>query len=93
MGGGFGGGKKMKVNFNNLRRKACASLDAIIKELNSRDSVGGFLTLPRDTIRKDISELRSCLLALAFTYDEGNDDFKDIGDEVSIAWFGEENEE
>lgn len=92
MDGGFGEGLKMKVNFNNLRKKACVSLDAVIKELNE-STHDGDITIPVNRLKRDIGELRSCLLAIAFTYKEGDNDFKDIGDEISIAWFDEEDEE
>lgn len=82
----------MKVNFNNLRKKACISLDAVIKELNEATH-DHYITISPNRLRQDIAELRSCLFAIASTYEEGNDDFKDIGDEISIAWFDEEDEE
>ena len=88
----------MTVNLNNLRKQALYSYDSLTKKLNQakkdhNDEMGNILIHP-DDIQQDMDNLRQQLFGLACTYVEGNDNFKDVSEEVEpIVWFNNEEEE
>lgn len=80
----------MNVNFNNLRKQALYSYDALTKVLNENIEDGS-IRIDVEDIRKEMDDLRMQLFGIACTYIDGDDDFKDISEEVGeIASFNEE---
>ena len=91
----------MKVNFNNLRKQALYSYHRLATKLNEakeeRKEEGyddGKICIYPDDIQDEMDDLRSMLFGIACVYDEGNDEFKDISEEIKpIAVFNSEEEE
>jgi hypothetical protein len=83
----------MKVDFNNLRKQALYSYNKLCVLLNnsiqdkSHDPV---ITIDPDEIQEEMDELRLLLFSIAYSYCEGDEDFKNLGDSVGvIASFNE----
>jgi len=84
---------KMTVNFNNLRKQAVFSYDRLVKKLNWKIEDGN-ITIPVEDIQEELDDLRMQLMSIAIVYEDGNDDFKDLSDELpdDISFFNEEEE-
>jgi len=88
----------MKVNFNNLRKKACYSYDRLATKLNdalnSPPYEEGEMVVYTEDIQEEMDNLRELIMGIAMVYKEGDEDFKDVSDEVEpIAWFNKEEDE
>ena len=84
---------KMTVNFNNLRKQAVFSYDRLVKKLNQKIEDGN-ITIPVEDIQEELDDLRMQLMSIAMVYEEGNEDFKDLSDELpdDISYFNDEGE-
>ena len=87
----------MKVNFNNLRKQAVFSYDRLVKKLNHKitnDNGEKFIIIDPDDIQEDLDDLRMQLMGITCVYEEGNEDFKDLTNELpnDISFFNEEEE-
>ena len=71
----------MKVNFNNLRKQAIYSHDRLVQKLNSANE-NGTITIDAETIQREMDDLRSMIGSIAMTYEDNNEDFKDVYSEV-----------
>lgn len=88
----------MKVNFNNLRKKACYAYDSLARKLNEsidKDSDSyEDIQISSEDIQEEMDELRYLIMSIAMVYEEGNEDFKDILEDVEdITWFNQEDED
>ena len=87
----------MKVNFNNLRKKACVAYNSIVDTLNetakSPPHGEDEMVVYKDDIQDDLNWLRDCLSGIICTYEEGNEDFKDLSDEIELKSFNYEEDE
>ena len=84
----------MTINFNNVRKQAVYSYDRLTKILNAgilKESImveknGGYedcdLCVNSDDIQDVMDNLRALIMTIAMTYEEGNEDFKDMTDEI-----------
>lgn len=72
----------MKVNFNNLRRQTLYTYERLVKKLNDGIDENGTVSVEAEEIKEDMDSLRSLLGSIACTYDEENEEFKDIYEEV-----------
>jgi len=74
----------MKINFNNVRVQAMYSYDRLTRKLNesiaeSRKEYGDdVIRIDPDEIQSCMDDLRMQISAIASTYVEGDDDFKDM---------------
>lgn len=88
----------MTININNVRKQACLAYDRLINKLNtSIKENDGQIVLDPDDIERDVNALRQYISAMAMTYFEGDDDFKDVFDELypedkCMAVFNEDDE-
>lgn len=71
----------MKINFNNVRRQACFAYDRLVNKLNTAKEYEGYILVDPSWIQKDLDELRQLIGSIAMTYEEGNDEFKDVYEE------------
>lgn len=91
---------EMKVNFNNARRNACRAHDRLIKILNAHISGGSInsVIVDCDDLEDVLNDLRMSIGTIASVYEEGNDDFKDVFQELypeeddHMAFFNPEKE-
>lgn len=84
----------MKVDFNNLRIKTCKSYNDIVDTLNkamvNNHKEGDEIFIYEDDISKKLDRLRNCLVGLICTFEEGNDEFRDVSEEVELKVFNGE---
>lgn len=71
----------MKINFNNVRRNACRAHDRLVRKLNAATK-DGQVRISVDNLEDVMNDLRMAVGAIASTYEEGNDDFKDVFEEM-----------
>ncbi len=86
----------MEVNFNNMRKQAVYAMDDLIKRLNesiNRDdeyatvngrhqTVKDHVVVDVEDIQKSVDELRSLIMTMTCIYEPGDDNFKNLYDEV-----------
>ena len=96
----------MKVNLNNLRKQTAYALDSVIKILNSgikkEDNNDGIfiseteIKVYASDLEKPIEELRNLVWSLLCCYEDGNDNFSCVWEDVEksggIAEFNPEND-
>lgn len=71
----------MKINFNNVRRNACRAHDRLVRLLNASIDDGQVI-IDVDLLEDVMNDLRMAVGAIASTYEDGNDDFKDVFEEM-----------
>ncbi len=74
----------MKINFNNCRKQACYAYDRLVDVLNySRDEDDkNIIVIDADDLYDVMNDLRMFIGSCAMTYEEGNEDFKDVFEEI-----------
>lgn len=73
----------MNVDFNNLRLQTAFALDNVIKTLNNGIMPeNGTILIDVSDIEKDIKWLRSNVFTMLCVYEEGNENFKMMADEL-----------
>jgi hypothetical protein len=76
----------MTVNLNNLRRQAVFAYDRLCHKLNDaiKKEWDGYsrITILADDLQSDMDTLRNMLVTLACVFEEGDDDFKDLAEEI-----------
>jgi len=80
----------MEVNFDNLRRRSISSYNSLVSKLNHNRDSDGHITIDSDYIEQDLESLRSSLATLAFIYQEGEDGFKPLDENIHFEEFGED---
>lgn len=104
----------MTVNYNNLRKQAIFSYEKLVEKLNGsiikesqfaepndegHTNIKGYVLINAKDIQKDIDGLRRMIGAIAMVSMEGQDDFKDVYQEVfpkedqSMKTFNDDDEE
>lgn len=71
----------MKINFNNVRRNACRAHDRLVRLLNASIDDGQVI-IDVDLLEDVMNDLRMSVGTIASTYEDGNDDFKDVFEEM-----------
>ena len=74
--------RKMKVNFNAVRRNACLTHDKLVRSLNKCKNHEGYILVDPSILKNYLGDLRSFLCTIASVYIEGDDDFKDVFNEL-----------
>ncbi len=87
----------MTINYNNLRKQAIYSYESLVEKLNNsiikekqfaepndegHCNIKGYVLINANDIEKDINNLRRMIGAIAMTSVEGEDDFKDVYEEI-----------
>ena len=79
----------MKVNFNNLRKKACFAYDRLANKLNnaineyeSEYSESDKLIIDCDEIQGEMDELKQLIGSIAMCYKEDDSDMMDVFEEI-----------
>lgn len=71
----------MRVNLNNVRKRMVYRYNGLAKMLN-HNIQDGFVNVKTDDIQEHMDALRMLIGAIAMSYDEDNDDFKDVFTEI-----------
>jgi hypothetical protein len=74
----------MKINFNNARRNACRTHDRLVKLLNASIDDGQVI-IDVDLLEDVMNDLRMYIGSIAGTSVDGNEDFKDVFEELYPA--------
>jgi hypothetical protein len=84
----------MTVNFDGLRSQLAYAYDGLTQILNrsiiesKKDYGDDHIRISPDEIQEEMDDLRSRIMVLCCCYEEGDDGFKDISEEVKpIAYF------
>ena len=88
----------MEVSMNGLRNQLLANYNSLVKVLNSSikdESWGPHVIVDVDRIQRQLDSIRSCIVTLAFTYQEGEGGWGEMPDDTEFVTFnpeeGEEN--
>lgn len=83
----------MDVSFDGLRKSLIRSHNSLVKKLNEGRGVKyDFIGVHKvevdvDSIQRDLDELRSCIVTLAFMYQDGPDGFQELPEETHFEEF------
>lgn len=88
----------MTVNFDGLRSQLAYTYDKLAQALNNsikeskKDYDDGMIRIYPDDIQEEMDDLRSRIMVLCCCYEDKEDGFKDISEEVKpIAYFNPED--
>lgn len=83
---------QLGVNFNNLRVQSAFALDRLVETFNRNIDDDGEIKVHVDEIEDDLNELISKVRFICCVFEEGNDDFKDLSEEIGdTVWFNGED--
>ena len=86
----------MVVSMNGLRNQLLANYNSLVNVLNSNikdESWDPHVVVDVDRIQRQLDSIRSCIVTLAFTYQEGEDGWDTMPDDTEFAIFNPEEEE
>jgi hypothetical protein len=87
----------MEVSMNGLRNQLLANYNSLVKVLNGSikdESWDPHVIVDVDRIQRQLDSIRSCIVTLAFTYQEGEGGWDAMPDDTEFATFNpEEGEE
>lgn len=72
----------MRVNMNNVRKRMVHRYNGLAECLNSKIDEDGIMIVYPDDIQEYMDDLRMLIGTIAMSYDEDNDDFKDVFTEI-----------
>ena len=75
----------MEVNFNNLRLMAIKSYSGLAKSLNNSTDKNENISTTVYDIEEYMDDLRNMLVTIACTYEPGDENFKDLSDEIGVV--------
>ena len=73
---------RMKINFNAIRKNACLTHDKLVRALNKCKNHEGYILVDPNILTNYLGDLRTLLCSIASTYIEGDDEFKDVFNEL-----------
>lgn len=84
----------MNVDFNNARLQLAFAFDRVCRALNAHIE-DGEVRIPVDALQKRMDDLRELACLPCHIFEEGNDNFKCLSDQIAdkIAWFNPEEED
>jgi hypothetical protein len=87
----------MEVSMNVLRNQLLANYNSLVRKLNNNikdESWDPHVIVEVDAIQRQLDSIRSCIVTLAFTYQEGEGGWDAMPDDTEFAIFNpEEGEE
>lgn len=81
----------MKVDLNNLRKQLVFAHDRLVVKLNSLN-VNGRIIIDAEDIQDIMTDLKALIATLAFSYIEGDPDFRELSEIETLATFNPEEE-
>jgi hypothetical protein len=86
----------MEVSMNGLRNQLLANYNSLVRKLNSNikdKSWDPHIIVEVDAIQRQLDSIRSCIVTLAFTYQEGEGGWDAMPDDTEFAIFNPEEGE
>lgn len=83
----------MKVDFNNVRRKAIIAHNHLVHLLNDQLDESGKVCVSREDLEKPLEQLRNALVVIALTHVEGDPEFQDVLGDCVVPEFAPEEDE
>jgi hypothetical protein len=86
----------MEVSMNGLRNQLLANYNSLVRKLNSNikdKSWDPHVIVEVDAIQRQLDSIRSCIVTLAFTYQEGDGGWDAMPDDTEFAIFNPEEGE
>jgi hypothetical protein len=86
----------MEVSMNGLRNQLLANYNSLVRKLNSNikdESWDPHVIVEVDAIQRQLDSIRSCIVTLAFTYQEGEGGWDAMPDDTEFATFNPEEDE
>ena len=80
----------MEVSMNGLRNQLLANYNSLVRKLNSNikdKSWDPHIIVEVDAIQRQLDSIRSCIVTLAFTYQEGEGGWDAMPDDTEFAIF------
>jgi hypothetical protein len=72
----------MNVNFNNLRKKTCKTVDLLTRKLNACITADGIVEVPAEDIQDVMNELQELVGSIAMCYNPNDDDVINVFSEL-----------
>ena len=86
----------MEVSMNGLRNQLLANYNSLVRKLNSNikdKSWDPHIIVEVDAIQRQLDSIRSCIVTLAFTYQEGDGGWDAMPDDTEFTIFNPEEGE
>jgi hypothetical protein len=86
----------MEVSMNGLRNQLLTNYNSLVRKLNSNikdKSWDPHVIVEVDAIQRQLDSIRSCIVTLAFTYQEGEGGWDAMPDDTEFAIFNPEEGE
>ena len=86
----------MEVSMDGLRRQLLWNYNSLVEKLNNNIKDKSFdphIIIDPDYIQKELDGLRSCIVTLAFTYQEGEGGWKELDENTHFELFNPEDDE
>jgi hypothetical protein len=77
----------MKVSMDGLRKKLIVNYNSLVKKLNSSIDEDEFIQIDPSYISRELDMIRIAIVTLAFTSQEGNDDWQEMDEDTHFEEF------
>jgi hypothetical protein len=77
----------MKLSMNGLRKHLIANYNSLIKKLNTSIDEDDFIQIDPSYITRELDAIRNAIVTLAFTSQEGNDDWQEMDEDTYFEEF------
>ena len=86
----------MEVSMDGLRRQLLFNYNSLTEKLNRKITNGSWdpqIIVDPDSIQREMDTLRSCIVTLAFTYQEGEGGWKEMDENTVFEEFNPEKDD
>lgn len=83
----------MTVSMNGLRVQLIRNYNSLTYKLNNRIDDDGNILVDAGDIQREMDQLRSCLVALAFSHIKGEEEFTCMSDDTHFESFNYNDED
>jgi len=86
----------MEVSMDGLRRQLLWNYNSLVEKLNNNIKDKSWepeIIISPDSIQRELDGIRSCIVTLAFTYQQGEDGWKEMDENTHFELFNPEDDE
>ena len=86
----------MEVSMDGLRRQLLWNYNSLVEKLNNNIKDKSWepeIIISPDSIQRELDGIRSCIVTLAFTYQEGEGGWKELDENTHFELFNPEDDE
>jgi hypothetical protein len=86
----------MEVSMDGLRRQLLWNYNSLVEKLNNNIKDKSWepeIIISPDSIQRELDGIRSCIVTLAFTYQEGEGGWKEMDENTHFELFNPEDDE